>query len=238
MSLDYQDYIPIHIQLKKEIEKNILNGRYKNKLPSEQELMRQYSISRSTVRKAVEQLVHEGILEKKHGIGTFITVKPIQDWLGNLSSTTETLRKMGVKPGAKLLSHGIITPSQELSHLKEFGDIYFIKRIRYADNIPMSIENHYYPIKIGKQLIKFNLNEATLYDILEKELGLYLSEANQVITSGKLSKEDSNYLETSNKNVLVSDRMITDNNGRWVEYFKAYYRADIYSFNIKLSRKY
>ncbi|MGO4886299.1 GntR family transcriptional regulator [Anaerobacillus sp. MEB173] len=238
MSFDNHDHIPIHIQLKKELESKIINGYYNEKLPSERELMEQYSVSRSTVREAISYLVREGFLEKKHGKGTFVNIKPIQDWLGNLSSTTETLKKMGMKPGAKLLNHGIITPSHDIKHLKEYGDIYFIKRMRYADDIPMAIENHYYPIEIGKKLLEFNLDDATIYDLLEKELNIHLYEAEQTITSGSFNAEDEDYLGIQHISALISDRMIKDNNGNWVEYYKAFYRSDMYSFTIKLSRKY
>src|SRR5690625_3679492 len=103
MPLDYNNSIPLYVQLKEELKQNIKNGKYQEKIPSERVIMEEYYVSRSTVRQAVEELVDDGILVKKPGKGTFIALKPIDDWLGNLSSTTETIERMGLKAGIKLL---------------------------------------------------------------------------------------------------------------------------------------
>ena len=69
--------------------------------------MDKHSVSRTTVREAVSALVHEGILEKVHGKGTFINrFRSINDWLGHLSSFTETIERMGMQAGAQLLYQG------------------------------------------------------------------------------------------------------------------------------------
>ncbi|WP_244444932.1 GntR family transcriptional regulator [Oceanobacillus jeddahense] len=103
MSLDYTNSIPLHVQLKQKIEQKIYNGHYTDKIPSERELMDEYYVSRSTVRQSINQLVREGILVRKPGKGTFIAVKTINDWLGNLSSTSENIEKIGMSPGGKLV---------------------------------------------------------------------------------------------------------------------------------------
>src|SRR5699024_8420760 len=108
MSLNYTNSIPLHIQLKKEIEEKIFAGEFSEKIPSERELMDKYYVSRSTVRKSISQLVNEGILEIKRGKGTFVAVRPINDWLGNLRSTNETIHKMGMEPGAMLITSKVI----------------------------------------------------------------------------------------------------------------------------------
>lgn len=80
-----------------------MDGTYTGKVPSERELMDEYYISRGTVRQAIDALTREGTLVKKPGKGTFVAIKPINDWLGSLSSTTETIENMGMAPGAKLI---------------------------------------------------------------------------------------------------------------------------------------
>ncbi|MGE6896671.1 GntR family transcriptional regulator [Priestia flexa] len=238
MVLDYKNPIPLHVQLKNELEQKIREGHYKQKIPSEREFMELYSVSRSTVREAISQLVREGILEKKHGKGTFISLKPIQDWLGTLSSTTDIIKRMGMTPGAKLISHGVVKPSENIQRLCEFDEAYFIKRIRFADDIPIAIENQYYPLEIGMKLATYDINNGTLYDLLENELHIQFSEAEQIITSGHLSKEDSEYLDVSDYfNVLMTERITYDMEGNIVEYYEAAFRSDMYSFKMKLSRK-
>src|SRR5699024_9478240 len=162
MPLDPNNAIPLHIQLKELIETRITKGVFSEQIPSERKVMEKYNVSRSTVREAINLLVREGILEKRNVKGTFVSLKPIHDWLGNLTSTTETIRQMGMKPGAKLITHYPTTPTPYIQERTGFKTAYFIKRIRYADDIPIGIERHYYPVTIGEQLIKYDLDNATL----------------------------------------------------------------------------
>lgn len=232
-----EQHVPIYVQLKKELEKKILNGFYTDKLPSEHQLMEQYSVSRSTVREAINQLVLEGILEKKHGKGTFVKIKPIQHWLGNITGTTEELKKRGFEATGKVLEHGVIVPSEDLPRLKGYNEVYHIKRIRYANNIPLGIVNTYFPIEIGKKLLNYNLDKGAFYDILEKELGYYLSTAEQTISCGTVDEKDASIFSPKNNYVLIAERMVFDIKGEWIVFSKSFYRPDMYSFTINLSRK-
>lgn len=238
MELNPKSPIPLHIQLKERIQSLINEGHFIEKIPSERELMDEYKVSRSTVREAVSHLVREGVLEKVHGKGTFISMRPIEEWLGNLSSTTETIRKMGMKPGAKLIEHGKIIPSQDIIDTTGFEEAYFIKRIRYANDQPLAIELQYYPVEIGERLAQYDINQGTLFDILEQNLHIQLSEAKQVITGGQLSKEDAQALGVPETfNVLSTERLLMDIDDQLIEYYVAYFRADMYSFRINLSKK-
>src|SRR5699024_12788520 len=96
MPLNYTNSIPLHVQLQERIEESIFQEEYMEKIPSERELMDEYYVSRSTVRQAVSQLVQDGVLEKRPGIGTFIAIKPISDWLGCLSTYALIVEIMGM----------------------------------------------------------------------------------------------------------------------------------------------
>lgn len=242
MTLDYNSAMPLHIQLKDIIENKIAEEVYTGQIPSERQFMEEFNVSRSTVREAINILVREGILEKRHGKGTFVSIKPIHDWLGNLSSTTETITEMGYKPGAKLVMHHKETPSDYVQKRTAFDEAYFIKRVRYADDTPIGIEHHYYPVAIGEKLIKYDLDDATLYDLMQNELGITFAEAEQTITCGPLLDEDHIYLDmpedAKTTYMLIAERVIKDLDGHIIEFEKAYYRSDMYRFQINLSRKF
>jgi GntR family transcriptional regulator len=239
VKLDQTSSMPLHIQLKDIIEKQIAERNLSGQIPSERQYMQEYNISRSTVREAINLLVRQGILEKQHGKGTFVSLKPIHDWLGNLSSTTETIRNIGMKPGAKLITHYKTIPPTYIQEQTGFKEAYFIKRVRYADDIAIGVERHYYPISIGEELIKYDLDNATLYDLVEYELGIQFAEADQTISSGQMLQEDMVYLDVpTNTNVLIAERIIKDRAGTVLEMEEAFYRSDMYSFKINLSRKF
>ncbi|MFJ5767251.1 GntR family transcriptional regulator [Lysinibacillus sp. NPDC093210] len=229
--------IPLHIQLRKMIEKKINQGIYTSKIPSERELMEEYSVSRSTVREAISQLVIDGIVEKRHGKGTYITRKPVHYWLGNLISTTKSIENMGMKPGTKLIKHGIITVSDEVKEAINLAEAYLIKRVRYADDMPIAIETQYYPIEIGEKLSKLDIKSGTLYDLLEDEMNIQLHDADEVITSKPISKEDCKLLNIKeNSNSLHLNRFVYDINGDLIEYCIADYNPGMYAFHFKSQR--
>ncbi|WP_409366758.1 GntR family transcriptional regulator [Lysinibacillus sp. 38-6] len=229
--------IPLHIQLRKIIEKNINQGIYKSKIPSERELMEAYSVSRSTVREAVSHLVNDGIVEKRHGKGTYIARKPVHYWLGNLISTTKSIENMGMHPGTKLINHGIVTVPAEVKEAITLAQAYLIKRVRYADDMPIAIETQYYPIEIGEKLAKLDIKSGTLYDLLEDEMSIQLHDADEVITSKPISKEDAKLLNIKeNSNTLHLDRFVYDINGDLIEYCMADYHPGMYAFHFKSQR--
>ncbi|ASN06107.1 GntR family transcriptional regulator [Virgibacillus necropolis] len=237
MSLEFDGPVPLHVQLKQILRDEIMNGYYKKKIPSERELMEHYSVSRTTVRMAVSMLVHEGILEKSHGKGTFISNVPVQDWLGSFSSFTETVKNMGMKPGSKLLYYGKKSIPEKIKQVLEVEEFYLIERLRFADDIPMAIEKHYYSTEIGNELEKYDLDSAVLYDVLESSLGINLWKAKQSITSGQAIEQDSKCLDIpESSSVLLSERLIYDPNGKPIEFLKSIFRPDMYSFNIEMMR--
>ncbi|WP_419892989.1 GntR family transcriptional regulator [Oceanobacillus kimchii] len=229
--------IPLHIQISNQLEKQINNGTYREKIPSERELMELFSVSRTTVREAVSKLVKEGVLKKIHGKGTFISDKPpIQEWLSSLNSFTETVKNMGMTAGSRLLYAGEAKEAHKQINL--FGEnVYTIVRLRYANNTPVAIERHYYPLSIGINLQNFDLDKATIYDLLEQELSITLTEAEQFISTERVTREDAGILEIlPHAHVLSAERVITDQYGRSVEWYKGLYRPDMYVFRVRTKR--
>lgn len=237
--LNKDNPIPLMIQLKNAIEKQIIDGIYEDQLPSERELMRQYDVSRSTVREAINALVREGVLVKKHGKGTYVSIKSLDSWLGQLSSTTEVIRNLGMKPGAKLIDFKKVAPSQAIQKRTGFKEAYLLKRLRLADGEPIGVEQQYYPLYIGEQLEAYKLEDVTLYDVIQQELGIPFLEANQKISSGGISEQDREYLEVDKTvHILKAERIIKGQNESIIEYEEAFYRGDIYAFELNLSRKF
>ena len=234
--LDNNNPVPLHIQLKEILLKEIQQGVYKEKIPSERELIDKYSVSRTTVREAVTALVYEGVLQKIHGKGTFINQSPsINEWLGYLSSFTETIERMGMKSGAQLLQQGRGS-DVEIAETLGVEEYYYIKRLRFADDQPVAIERHYYPLEVGLLLEKYDLNKVTLYEKLEAE-GINLHHAEQRILAESPSAEDAKLLGISDHTcVLVAQRLITNRLGNPIEYYHSIYRADKYAFSLKMSR--
>ena len=105
--------VPLYQQIKEDIKAAIERGKYKpnEKIPAEPELSAEYSVSRITVRRAVEELCNEGYLVKMQGRGTFVSTPRIHRKMtgGNkMESFSETCRKSGMVSGARLLDRKIV----------------------------------------------------------------------------------------------------------------------------------
>jgi len=237
MCLQFNSPESLHTQLKQKLKKKIYKGVYQKKIPSERELMEEYNVSRTTVRFAVSSLVSEGVLTKSHGRGTFISTTPVQDWLGTFQSFTETIKKTGKTPGSQLLFKGVIHDFTKVESRLGIKKIYLIERLRFADQIPIAIEKHYFPENIGKKLEKYDLDTAVIYDLLEKELGLSLWRAKQSITSSIVMENDAKNLNISNRSsVLMSERIIFDSKGHPIEFLNSIFRPDMFSYNVEMKR--
>ncbi|TCP31554.1 GntR family transcriptional regulator [Scopulibacillus darangshiensis] len=234
MKLDENNPIPLHVQLTNILEKQILDGLYKEKIPSERELMDMYDVSRSTVREAVSTLVQEGILEKRHGRGTFVSNKPVQEWL-KMSSFTEATKNLEIK----LLECKKTPAPEHLKHIPDYeNECYYIERLRLKDQIPVAIERHFYPITLGEQLINYDLTQTILYDTLESHLKIKFWESEQIVSCEPPSDDDAENLEISNQMyLLTTERMMYNPDGDLIEYYKGLFRPDMYSIHMKMTRK-
>jgi len=237
MSLDYNNSIPLYVQLKDRLEQNVIDGVYSGKIPSEREIMDEFYVSRSTVRQAIGGLVKEGVLETRPGRGTFVSLKPMDDWLGSISNTSETLHRMGLRPSARVVREEMIPLAPHLQKITGLTEAYHLQRIRYADEIPAGIENNYYPEDIGKKLASYDLNNVALYNFLESELGITLKEAEQIIRAATARKEDAKLLQISESApVLHVNRRLVNSRNEFVTYQQSVYRADMYSFKVTMAR--
>jgi len=238
LKLSETSTVPLHVQLRMIIEKEIQKGAFNEKIPSERLLMERFQVSRSTVREAVSLLCQEGVLEKKHGRGTYIkSCTPVEEWISNLNSLSKTIENMGMIPSAKLIQKQIQSNSTIPLNIST-EEHYLIERLRFASQLPIAIERHYYPLGIGKLLSTYDLGQIVIYDVLEHELGLTLWETDEMITSRLPTAQEASLLDIPiQTSLLEMKRTLYDQNGREIEYLNSLYRPDLYVFRIKRNRK-
>ncbi|MFI8684782.1 GntR family transcriptional regulator [Rossellomorea sp. NPDC077527] len=237
--IDTNNPVPYHLQIKDILTREIGEGVHKERIPSERDLMDRFSVSRTTIREAVSHLVTEGVLQKIHGKGTFISQKPpVHEWLDSLNSLTDTVKKMGMVPGSRLLHCGMEKEDQLVSEMLNVNRFFTIERLRTADGIPIAIERHHYAKELGMKVAEYDLEAAAIYDLLENDLGIEMEEAEQFISSKVVTDEDALELDVrAGSNVLCVERMMTDVNGETIEYYTSVFRPDMYVFRIKTRRK-
>ena len=109
MGLDNQGSQPLYKQLEEKIIQDIENGIYRKgqKIPTEKELSQMYDVSRITVRKALEEITKQGILERHAGKGTYVASVKLQRSIATFMSFTEFCEAQGLKPGARMIKNVI-----------------------------------------------------------------------------------------------------------------------------------
>lgn len=150
-ALNQLNAITLKDQLYSIIKKQIQDGTYKpgEKIPSELELKKIYSVSRVTVRNVLQKLVEENILVKKRGKGTFVNTIVHTENVLTGGSFTETYEKMGQHPSTKIVNIDTEKSSNDNYNLikDEFNEILVIKRVREVDKTPCIFEIDYLPTK-------------------------------------------------------------------------------------------
>ena len=167
MKLDGQNAKPLYMQLLHELQKDIVLGKYptNSRLPSEQELSEEYQVSRVTVRAALKELTEMGLVVRKQGKGTFVMPQKLSRDLSLATSFSAACRSMGKVPGAKLLSAEMIDASQAL---EDGAKVISLRRLRYADGVPISVEEDHFPVKYSF-LLNEDLEDTSLMELLEKK---------------------------------------------------------------------
>lgn len=240
--LDKTSHIPIYVQIEELIKQQIADGKYKQgeMIPSEREFAEMYQVSRMTVRQAITNLVGNGQLYREKGKGTFVTTEKMEQSLNSLTSFTEDMLARGLVPTSEVLSFEIIVPPAEIAkELQIAADetVYFITRIRHADNIPMALERTYIPTALFPNLQAHQLTQS-LYQIIEQHYGTRLNYADQHIEASIVSNEDRKHLQLAeNAVVLVMQRKTFLIDQRPVEFVRSTYRADRYKFHNRIERR-
>src|SRR5438067_4720624 len=110
--IDKQSPIPIYYQIMNQLRNKIAEGEYTvdSALPPERELVETYQVSRMTIRQAISELVNEGILVRRKGIGTFVAPPKLEQPLSSLTSFTEDMAQRGMKASSRIISFKEMLP--------------------------------------------------------------------------------------------------------------------------------
>ena len=234
--LDDSSGLPLYQQLQRTlrqaIETRVLGP--DDALPPERDLATDFNVSRITVRKAIDGLVSEGLLVRRQGSGTFVRAR-VEKNFSKLTSFSEDMRARGRNPHSVWLrkSAGTVTPEEALTLRASPGTpVYRFHRIRFADDMPMSLE---YATILASCLPSLDAVESSLYTALE-HAGNRPVRALQRLRAVLFTAEQAKLLQAHEKDPgLLVERLGFLSDGRTAEFTQSYYRGDIYDFVAELS---
>ena len=229
---------PRYVQLRRRLEQGIDTGVIapNSSLPPEREIAELTDLSRVTVRKAIQELVREGLVEQRQGSGTFVRepVARMEQSLTQLSSFTEDMAQRGMETTSKWLERGVFAPTELEINALGLGDgeeVARIYRLREAGGRAMALERASLPLDILPNPLEVR---TSLYEVLG-QLGHRPVRAVQKISAINLEAPDADLLGVVEGAAGLSiERTSFLESGRVAELTCSLYRGDTYDFVAEL----
>jgi GntR family transcriptional regulator len=200
-------------------------------IPSERQLTTDLGVSRLTVRAALDDLVRDGYLERRHGSGTYVTEPKISQPL-TLTSFSNDMRRRGMVPGSRTLELTTILAGARLGHrlaVSPDARIVRVKRLRLADSKPMAMELLNVPEALVPGLTRSDFETHSFYDLLAERYGIVIASGTQSIEPTVTNEEESEVLGVPlHSPAFLFERTTVSESGRIVEFVRSIYRGDRY----------
>jgi GntR family transcriptional regulator len=212
-----------------------------DQLPTEDSLIARFEVSRITVRRAIQNLVSRGLVEIRRGKGTFVAAPKITQELTELSGFVEDMHAIGRKPTARVISKEVVTADSTVARhlaLTKGERVVRIRRVRLADGIPLSFDETYLPLEIGRKIITNNLKVEPIFSLLERKYDIPLFEAEYKLEAVAAEAEIAAALRVKQGSPIFRiERTSYSTGNQPVDYEKLYYRGDLVRFVTRLARK-
>ncbi len=232
---------PLYVQIKESLKQKILQGEYGpyERLPSENNLMKQFSVSRITVRQALRELHGEGLVFSAQGKGTFVSKpKAVQD-IHRLEGFGEAMAPKGYDISARLLGIQKRRPPREVRESLELGaqeQVVEVKRIRYLNREPVSVDVSFFPTVIGRKLFGRDLT-VDIFPMLENQLNTPLGRADVYLEARGAETEIAALLALNEGDPIMRVRRLTyDAKAKPVDFEYLSFRGDSYQYHFELDR--
>lgn len=220
--------------LKNKIE--TLEYEFNSFIPSENELTKVYDSSRSTVRRAVAELIKRGYVQVRQGSRVRVIYEPVERnifKIGGIESFKEAAIRNGFSYATKVVLLEKIVADAEISARTGFKigeELFDVRRVRYVNGKPLIFDKNYFLVSAVKNLTE-EIAKKSIYDYLENELHMKIMTSKRKMTTELATGEDKKYLELGDYNCLaiVSGRVF-NSDGIQFEYTESRHRPDYFCF--------
>jgi GntR family transcriptional regulator len=224
------------------LSERIANGTLSpgSRIQSEPALAAEHGVSRVTVRRALDQLAHEGLVSRRAGAGTFVAGGPVQPVVrANLADVFARMREMGEQTDVRLLSFAYVTPPEGVAdslRLAPGERTQRAVRVRLMRGLPFSYLTTHVPERIGATYTEADLAAQPLLALLERS-GIYADHASQSVGASLAGPEVAEALQLDVGAALLSlTRTVTDADGRGIEHLHGLYRPDRFVFTMDIMK--
>lgn len=232
--------IPLYFQFKNILLNMMKNGELQpgDMIPTEFELCDIYSISRTTIRQALTELVNENKFHRVKGRGTFVAQNKInQDFIRKIESYNAEMIRKGYTPGSKVLDLKVIPANTEVAAALKISantDVISLRRLRFADGQPIVITSTFLPYSFCKHILDYDMGQESLYKILAQNVNTKIFRVVRKIEAVVPTKEDCELLDITKTTAIQLFHYTGYNKfDTPVEYTISRYRGDKNVFTIE-----
>jgi len=241
VTLHHDSPVPLYVQIKDLLQKQIETGAYAigQRLPSERELAQRFNVSRMTARQALQGLAQEGLTSSRVGKGTFVSPPRINQELRTLTSFSEDMRERGMAPNSRVVRAEVVQADRETAgrlHVPAKSEIVLLSRVRLADDQPLALETTHIPTALCPGLLDHHdFSRESLYDVLQADYGCHLVWADQMIQACMPSEAEREALNLDARTPVLRLARVTYNQyDQPVEFVRSVYRGDQYQLRAVL----
>ena len=235
--------LPLYYQIKHTIRNSISNKELSpgERIPSTYQLADRFKVNHLTVRKAIEELVQEGFLVSKRGLGTFVSDN--ENLIHSLSIEItgfmdEIFYEIQKAKTVSVVINEIPVPTivrESLALSPEEKTVIQIKRVRLLREKSFNFAINYLPVDIGSRIIEADLYKKPLLQILEQDLGIAFKDSYQTIQASFADQEISDQLHLPpGSPILYIERIIYTKKSKPVEILHSSYRGDLFKYVVRL----
>jgi GntR family transcriptional regulator len=240
LDLDHRSGVPLYMQVEGSLRRRITSGEWAagEQIPTEDKLCTAYGVSRITVRQAMSKLIADGLVVQERGRGRFVRDKSLVARERGVTSFTDELLEMGLKPGSVVLERRVLRAEKagvvEVLRLEPHDFVVRWKRLRTADNEPMGLQTSILPLRRLPGLEEIDLDGRSLYSVLFEHYGLLGVEAVDTYTVSTVGSGDAKLLKVATGSPAFMVERLTSATEGPVEYTRSVMRGDRYRVRLTL----
>lgn len=231
---------PAYRMIQNSIRRRIDSGQLKpgNLVPSERELAKIHRVSLMTARHALTELARDGIVERRHGAGTFVA--PPKVHFNKLLGYTEQMASLGLTAHSRIIASGVVTREHEIAArlgLPPASRLGRLERVRLAGDEPVALEICYWSAEEYPALVDGNFDKVSFFAMLEHECGIQLAYADEEIDATDADLRTADLLQIPRGTPLLRIRqLIFSARSHATVYVTGYYRSGRHTLRIRRFR--
>lgn len=225
---------PLYRQIQRSVYEDVQSGVMEpgDRIPSEHDLVARYGVSRTTIRKSLEELVSRGVLVRQPGKGTFVSDNLVKQGFSTMLSFSRTLQRLGYRVDTKILHIEVIPGSRYVcGQLKTppGSDVLLSRRLRFVNGKPVAIHTTYLENELFKDVRTYDLTRESLLEVMDRSYSNHTVTSKDTVHADLASREECRLFRVDGPLPVHRLEAVTfDHRGKPTSFTRAAYRGDTF----------